>query len=157
MRRPDLAADPALATAEGRRKNEDMIESAIHAWSRMTMVDPAMVALQAEGVPAAVARVPMDLLSDPQLMTIGHWQPMERAFLGPHLMPTVAYREDGAVLPRRITMAAPTLGQHNKEILGGILGLSDRELASLAEEGIIGTVATPPKPKEAPRKAAVNE
>lgn len=156
MRRPDLAADPALATVEGRRKNEDMIDDAIRTWSRMAQVDPAMVALQAEGVPAGVARVPMDLLSDPQLMAIGHWHPMERAFLGPHLMPTVAYREDNAVLPRKVTRAAPTLGQHNKDVLGGILGLSDRELATLEDEGIIGTVATPPKPKETTRKVAVN-
>lgn len=157
MRRPDLAADQSLASVEGRRKNEDRIEDAIIKWSRMTQVDPAMAALQAEGVPAAVARVPIDLLSDPQLMTIGHWHPMERAFLGAHLMPTVAYRENGAVLPRKVSMAAPTLGQHNKDVLGGILGLSDHELATLESEGIIGTIATPPKPKEAVRKAAVNE
>jgi len=33
---------------------------------------------------------------------------------------------------------APTLGQHNQSVLGGMLGVSETELESLAEAGIIG-------------------
>jgi crotonobetainyl-CoA:carnitine CoA-transferase CaiB-like acyl-CoA transferase len=35
-------------------------------------------------------------------------------------------------------MPAPTLGEHNKQILGGLLGHSDEELAELEEKGVIG-------------------
>ena len=33
---------------------------------------------------------------------------------------------------------APTLGEHNREVLGGLLGLADAEIAALEESGIIG-------------------
>jgi crotonobetainyl-CoA:carnitine CoA-transferase CaiB-like acyl-CoA transferase len=154
MRRPDLAADAALATVQGRRQHEDRIEAAIARWASLTRPDPAMAELQAEGIPAGVARVPRDLLADPHLLTMGHWQPLDRPFTGPHLMPTVAYREDNARLPAPIRSAAPTLGQHNAEVLGGLLGLTAAELAGLEQRGVIGTVSSP-IPAE-PRKAAAN-
>jgi crotonobetainyl-CoA:carnitine CoA-transferase CaiB-like acyl-CoA transferase len=33
---------------------------------------------------------------------------------------------------------APTLGQHNREVLGEWLGLSEEELAQLEEDDVIG-------------------
>jgi len=35
--------------------------------------------------------------------------------------------------------APPTLGEHNREILVGLLGLSETEIEQLARDGIIGT------------------
>ncbi len=147
MHRPDLAADPALATAEGRRAEEDRIELAIRHWTATVRPDLAMVTLQAAKIPAGVARLPMDLPGDPHLMKVGHWQPVDRPFMGPHLLPSVAYREGDAELPYAIERLAPTLGQHNEEVLGGVLGLSDREIANLRDAGIIGNMATSKKSK----------
>jgi len=33
---------------------------------------------------------------------------------------------------------APTLGQHNEEVLGGLFGLSEEQLTSLRSAGVIG-------------------
>jgi len=107
--------------------------------------DLAMVTLQEAGIPAGVARLPVDLASDPHLMQVGHWQPAVRPFMGPHLVPSVAYREGDDAWPYKIEHLAPTLGQHNNEILGGLLGLSDREIEQLAAAGIIGDIATSKK------------
>jgi crotonobetainyl-CoA:carnitine CoA-transferase CaiB-like acyl-CoA transferase len=145
MHRSDLAADPAFATAPGRREQEDRIEVAVRHWTATVRPDLAMVTLQDAGIPAGVARLPMDLPGDPHLMQVGHWQPVVRPFMGPHLVPSVAYRESCSALPYKIEHLAPTLGQHNKEILGGLLGLSDREIEDLAAAGIIGTIATSKK------------
>jgi crotonobetainyl-CoA:carnitine CoA-transferase CaiB-like acyl-CoA transferase len=48
----------------------------------------------------------------------------------------VPFRFDGVT--RWLRRAAPTLGQHNADVLGGELGLSDAELGALAAAGIIG-------------------
>jgi crotonobetainyl-CoA:carnitine CoA-transferase CaiB-like acyl-CoA transferase len=142
IHRPDLAADPQLATATGRRTEEDRIEVAVRHWTATVRPDLAMVTLQDAGIPAGTARLPMDLAGDPHLMQVGHWQPVVRPFMGPHLLASVAYREGDDALPYRIDHLAPTLGQHNQEVLGGLLGLSDREIDELASSGVIGNVAT---------------
>ena len=56
MRRADLAADPQLKTAHGRRQHEDMIEAEIAKWTSIVRPDSAMVKLQAAGVPAGIAK-----------------------------------------------------------------------------------------------------
>ncbi len=147
MHRPDLAADPALATADGRRREEDRIEIAIRHWTATVRPDIAMVTLQAAGIAAGVARAPVDLAADPHLMATGHWQPAVRPYMGPHLLPSVAYREGDARHPYAITRLAPTLGQHNREVLGEVLGLSDDDIARLEIDEVIGTTATSKKSK----------
>ncbi|MEH2470399.1 crotonobetainyl-CoA:carnitine CoA-transferase CaiB-like acyl-CoA transferase [Nitrobacteraceae bacterium AZCC 2161] len=145
MHRPDLAADPALATAAGRRAEEDRIEVAIRHWTSTVRPDLAMVTLQAHGVPAGTARLPMDLAGDPHLLKVGHWQPAVRPFMGPHLLPSVAYREGDATMPYAIEHLAPTLGQHNEEVLRERLGISDDEIEALRAAGVIGTIAVSKK------------
>jgi hypothetical protein len=44
---------------------------------------------------------------------------------------------------------AATLGQHNAEVLGGLLGLSPDELDRLAREQVIGSEALPPAQRKA--------
>jgi crotonobetainyl-CoA:carnitine CoA-transferase CaiB-like acyl-CoA transferase len=150
MHRSDLAADPALATAAGRREEEDRIEVAVRHWTATVRPDLAMVTLQDAGIPAGVARLPMDLAGDPHLMQVGHWQPVVRPFMGPHLLPSVAYREGNAALPYAIDRLAPTLGQHNREVLLELLGLSDQEIDDLGSAGVIGNVAISKKAKTRP-------
>ncbi|MGP8120879.1 MAG: CoA transferase [Xanthobacteraceae bacterium] len=142
MRRPDLAAEATLATAAGRRADQDRIEQAIRQWTMTVRPDVAMGALQQAGVAAGVARLPGDLPADPHLVATGHWQAVDRAFVGPHLLPRIAWREDGALSPPAIRATAPTLGQHNAEVLRELLGLSDAEIEALQDDGVIGTVAT---------------
>lgn len=150
MRRSDLAADPQLKTAHGRRQHEDMIEAEITKWTSIVRPDSAMVKLQALGVPAGIAKIPMDLAHDPHLLAVGHWQPVDKIFVGPHLLPLNAYREGDAERPAPVRSLAPTLGRDNHEVLREVLGLSDAELKTLEEREVIGTVALPPRPKTKP-------
>jgi crotonobetainyl-CoA:carnitine CoA-transferase CaiB-like acyl-CoA transferase len=96
-----------------------------------------MAALQAAGVASGVARLPIDLLKDPQLHARGFIQEIDRAFIGKHPQPSLPFREGET--PLAIRSAPPTLGEHNREILVALLGLSDSEIEQLARDGIIGT------------------
>ncbi|WP_342709959.1 CoA transferase [Bradyrhizobium sp. B124] len=135
--RPDWAADASLKFAEGRRDVEDEIERGIEVWTLTRDADQAMSELQAAGVAAGVARLPIDLLSDRHLRSRAFLQEIDRAFVGLHPQASLPIREGAGYYELRA--AAPTLGQHNREILSGILGLSDAEIAHLVREDIIGT------------------
>lgn len=136
--RPDWATEPSLAPAEGRRRIEDVIEREIESWTLTRDADQAMSELQGVRVAAGVARLPIYLLKDRHLWAREFLQDVERPFIGLHPQPAMPIRE--AARPYTIRAAAPTLGQHNEEILSELLGLSKAEIAQLAKEGIIGTV-----------------
>lgn len=135
--RADLATDDTLKSAEARRAVENILESCIAAWTLTRDADEAMSELQAAKVAAGVARLPIDLLQDPHLRSRKFLQKFERAFIGLHPQPSMPIREGSK--PYVIRTVAPTLGQHNQEILSGLLGLSDDEIAQLERETIIGT------------------
>ncbi|WP_027579487.1 CoA transferase [Bradyrhizobium sp. Ai1a-2] len=135
--RADWVSDESLRTAAGRRRIESEIEAAVAAWTSGRDAEEAMNLLQAAGVAAGVARLPIDLLRDPQLQARGFIQEVNRAFIGKHPQPSMPFRESAHPFPiRRIP---PTLGEHNHEILSGTLGLSDAEIEQLERDGIIGT------------------
>jgi crotonobetainyl-CoA:carnitine CoA-transferase CaiB-like acyl-CoA transferase len=73
----------------------------------------------------------------PQHAARGFFEEVEHPVVGRHPIPTVPFRY--ASVERWIRSPAPTLGQHNREILGGWLGLPDAELAALEASGVIGT------------------
>jgi crotonobetainyl-CoA:carnitine CoA-transferase CaiB-like acyl-CoA transferase len=136
--RADWAADEALKTAAGRRQIESEIEAVIAGWTSTRDPEQAMNALQSAGIASGVARLPIELLQDPHLHARGFIQQIDRAFIGRHPQPSMPFRETDK--PFAIRSAPPTLGEHNREILGGVLGLSGAEIDQLARDGIIGTV-----------------
>ena len=73
----------------------------------------------------------------PQLIARGYYEEVDHAVVGRRRTPTVPFRY--ASVDRWLRAAAPTVGEHNREILGGLLGLSDDQLAQLEADGVIGT------------------
>ena len=133
----DWADDAAFRTVDGRRSRSGDIDAALSHWSNGRSADEAMTQLQHAGIPAGVARRPLDLVNDAHLQHRDFWQWTERAFTGRHPLPSAAIR-DGAQ-PFAVRFPAPTLGQHNHEVLEGILGLSEADITALAGRGIVGT------------------
>jgi crotonobetainyl-CoA:carnitine CoA-transferase CaiB-like acyl-CoA transferase len=146
--RADLAQDADLAQVDGRRGRQDELEAAIAVWTAQRDADAAMALFQSHGVPAGAARSIPALLDDPHLVARGFWRTVPRPFVGHYIAGSTFYREHGKPAPLR--SAAPTLGQHNGQVLGSVLGLGPERLAALAARGVIGTAAVAKAPRAAP-------
>ncbi|WP_407496523.1 CoA transferase [Pseudooceanicola sp. MF1-13] len=149
IHRPDLAADPALATVDGRRTHADLIDAAIGEWALLTRAFSGLTDLQEAGIPAGVVRQPLELGNDPHMIATGRYQIMTRPYIGAHMQPRPAYVEGDATQGYDNRIPAPTIGQHNREVLQGKLGLDDAQFDALLTEGIIGFEARPKAAKKA--------
>jgi crotonobetainyl-CoA:carnitine CoA-transferase CaiB-like acyl-CoA transferase len=67
----------------------------------------------------------------------GYFEMVDHPVVGQHPTPGQPFRFTG--VDRWIRSPAPTLGQHNEEVLSGWLGLDRDELAALGDAGVIGT------------------
>ena len=123
----DLAADARLAARAE-------IDAAFAEW----MADRDVFATQADlltaGCPAHVSLRATDLNRDPQLEHRGFFRPLEHA--------VIDARYDGPVTifsatPTAPWRAGPTIGEHNEQVLRGLLGFSDDEITDLAIAGVL--------------------
>jgi crotonobetainyl-CoA:carnitine CoA-transferase CaiB-like acyl-CoA transferase len=134
-----IAAAPALddfSNLSDACTRRTTFEARLRDW---TITQPAfnlMSSLQAKGIPAAATHSAGTLINDAQLTARGFWQWLERPVVGNQPNPSPPYRSRET--PIRLSTPAPTLGQHNAEVLGGILGLDEQELTDLEANGIIG-------------------
>jgi crotonobetainyl-CoA:carnitine CoA-transferase CaiB-like acyl-CoA transferase len=92
--------------------------------------------LQSLRIPAAATNKASTLLNDPHLQAQNHWQWMDRAVVGNQPNPSPPFRANGRTV--QIRSPAPTLGQHNHEVLVGELGISQQQYEQLIERGTIG-------------------
>lgn len=134
----DLAARPDLATEAGRRGAADELDKAISAWTATREPGEAVRRLRRIGVAAARVNTPPDLLTDPQLLARGFWEPLDHPVVGRYQAIGMPFRLASVTEPwtRR---PAPRFGEHNVEVLSGILGLTDAQLRELEAAHVIGS------------------
>ena len=136
MGRPAWALDARYASAEGRRAHHDAIDAGIEAWTRGGEAEALAALLQARGVPAGPSWGVRDLAADGDLRERGYLAPVDHAELGPRELAGTPGRF--SAMPDRGYRPSPLLGEHNREVFGGLLGLTDAELGELRAEGVIG-------------------
>ncbi len=110
-------------------------------WASTRTVDGAVDTLHAAGVPAAPIVKARASEHNAHLDARGFFRSIEHPVTGTHRYPGLPARfasTPPAVVDAALT-PAPTLGQHNREVLGGLLGLTEEELVALASSGVIGT------------------
>jgi crotonobetainyl-CoA:carnitine CoA-transferase CaiB-like acyl-CoA transferase len=136
---PGWALDPALFDADGRRGVEDGIDEFVAAWCATRSVAAIVPALCGAGVPAEpVVPAHEHHLLD-QVVWRGLFEAVDHPVTGTVDFIGAPFRHaNGPHVHNRAP--APLLGQHNREILTRILGLSDEEVDALEAAGVIGEV-----------------
>jgi crotonobetainyl-CoA:carnitine CoA-transferase CaiB-like acyl-CoA transferase len=132
-----VGARPALDTLAGRIAHHDRIDAELRDWAVARDLDDAVAGLVARGVPAAGAFDPRVLSRHPHLVARGLFEEVDHPVLGRHPSPGMPYRF--ASVDHWLHRATPTLGQDNHDVLSRLLGLSDREIAQLEADEVIGT------------------
>jgi crotonobetainyl-CoA:carnitine CoA-transferase CaiB-like acyl-CoA transferase len=138
--RPEWCSDPELATVAGRVRRQDELDEHLGRWAAAIPVDDAVEVLIGAGIPAAPARDPRLLLDHPQLRDRGYHEEIAHPEVGVRATPSMPFRSQH--VDRWLRRPAPTLGEHNHEILVGELGLSEAEYEGLCAQRVIGTTPT---------------
>ncbi len=132
IRDPELMADPSLASDDAQREKKDFIMDRVLAWSKQFTRSEIVEEGQRRRFPSSPVSSPLDLTEDPQLVARGYLTEADDPRFGRTLFPRGAV----ARVRGQEMGPAPTLGQHNAEILAE-LGHSETDHRRLVETGSV--------------------
>ena len=138
MGRPELAKDPRFATLDHRMANVAEVDRLVNEWTRTVTKEEAVRACDSVGLACGpVSSIP-ELLDDAHLKSRGLVKPLAHPLVKePPLATAVDYPVKFGNFHAGYDEPAPTEGQHNAEVLGRLLNLSEAELQALASEKVI--------------------
>jgi len=125
-------ADPAVIASEAPRIINTMLADFIASIDSDTVYHTA----QERGFTWGAVRSADELLDDPHLGDRGFWKTVAHPELGREFV----YPGEAALFsdsPWRVSRRAPLVGEHNVEVLCGMLGLSRLRLVALMEAGVV--------------------
>ncbi|MGD9603527.1 MAG: CaiB/BaiF CoA transferase family protein [Gammaproteobacteria bacterium] len=136
MGRPELIDDPKYKDDATRLPRKQELVDLIETWlSTFPSVDAAIAKMEAHGVPCAPVLSVAETVTHPHFVARGTIRTVKDRLAGELAIPghPIKFVGEEANQP----FEAPTLGQHNAEVLKRVLGKSDAEVAALAERGVL--------------------
>ena len=130
----NMAEDVRLSDNAGRVAHEKEIDVLLSSWCAERVSSVVLDLLNAAQVPAGPVYNIDDMMNDPHYQARGMFESVDTP-RGALKVPAISPKLLGT--PGRTDWAGPILGQHNDEILGMRLGLSECEMSELRREGII--------------------
>jgi crotonobetainyl-CoA:carnitine CoA-transferase CaiB-like acyl-CoA transferase len=134
--KPEWAEDPKYKTHHARGARQKELDALISEWTRERTVSEVDAIMAEAGVPAGPIYRPNQMIADPHFAARNaiHWE--EHPALGRVPMPNVFPKLSET--PGAVRRPAPdTVGQHNAEVLGEVLGLDATELETLRHACVI--------------------
>src|SRR5438309_5864733 len=135
MGTPDLAEDPRFRTLAQRAAANDEINGIVAEWVAARESKDVEEACIAHDVPVATAFSAADIAGDPHIAARGDLVAVDDPELGPLRQQAPFPRFAGE--PPVVPAGAPRLGEHNREVWCGLVGLADDELDVCIADGII--------------------
>ena len=135
MGQAELSADKRYATHAERGRQQQELDQLISAWTNTQTADELVEKMEQNGVPVGkIYRAP-EMLADPHFAARKAIVKLAHPEFGELAMQNVCPKL--SLTPGSVRWPGPKLGQHNKEILQGLLGLSEERLVALQEAGTI--------------------
>lgn len=131
---PELIDDPRMETPFTRYDNREYLNKVISEWTMQHTKKEAMDYLANNDIPAGALLDISDFASDEQYTESGIVVEVEHEQRGKLKMPGFAARMSENHIDYEVS---PKLGGNNDEIFGGLLGMSDAEIAALKEKKVI--------------------
>ena len=128
---PGWAMDSTLHSYDGRRAPHDEIDKHLGEWCAQRPASEVVDVLWAAGVPVAPALDGRFIDATEQLVARGFFETVTHPITGEQLHAGYPVRFERCTHQFHRARRAPTLGQHNQEILGDLLHRSSDELAAL--------------------------
>lgn len=135
MGTPELAQDERYSTHVARGVHMDELDGLIAEWTTTYAADELLEALHEAGVPAGRIFRAKDMFADPQFAARDAIIRLTHPELGEFAMQNVFPRLSET--PGSVRRVGPTLGEHNREIYQGLLGLDDAAMSRLQLAGVV--------------------
>jgi crotonobetainyl-CoA:carnitine CoA-transferase CaiB-like acyl-CoA transferase len=126
--RKDMADDPELTHNPGRVIHQAKIDQAISDWCAQHTSEKIISTLEDARVPVGPIYNVEDMMTDPHYNARGMFETVEingETLKIPAIMPKLTRT------PGKTLWPGAAIGEHNQEILGGLLGMSDEEIKGL--------------------------
>jgi len=132
---PEWAESERYATHNARGENQEELDEMISAWTKEHSAEEVLDTMKEASVPAGKLFTAKDMVEDPHYEARENVVTVEDPEMGPFPMQNVVPRLTET--PGKVNWTGPTLGQHNDEVYGGLLKLSEEEQGGLRERGIV--------------------
>ncbi len=134
--RPELEHDPRYADGPSRGRHQADLIAIIEDWMTAFPDNDAVLShLEHYRVPAAPVMDPAEAITHPYFRERGMVREITDPVMGDLVIPGFPLRFSAQ--PERLDLVAPTLGQHNAEVLGGVLGYDTETIAGLEHDGVL--------------------
>ncbi|MET3321588.1 UNVERIFIED_ORG: formyl-CoA transferase [Peribacillus simplex] len=135
LNRPNLIESSEYKTNKERMQNNDQLQEIVTDLIKSLDKQEVLKKMDDHGVPIAPILSIKDIFEDPHYQARENILEVDHPRLGKVKVPGIVPKFSET--PGRIRHRAPELGEHNKQVYSEELGISEEELTSLKEKGII--------------------